>query len=153
MPAMPFDAAYAFEAFLVRMSGLENRVSVYDWKRPLPRGTCNLSGVTVKTTASQFDKVATLSGCGSGGTLLAGDWIKFSTGQLVMVVADYTADGSGDLSLEFSRELRAQVTGGTAVTLQQPTALYVLSEPVIEVPRGPSRTQPGLGLDLVEVFS
>lgn len=154
MPAMRPDAQQRMEAWVQRLSGYEHRAQVHDWKRPRPRGTCNLSGVTVSGAIAQFATTGTLSGCGAGKTLLAGDWLQFgSGGQLVMVAADATADGSGSMSIEFRWAARAAISNGTAVVLDKPTALYVLADPNISIPRAPGFAQPGFALDLIEVFA
>lgn len=153
LPAMANAAHATAEAMIHRLSAYEHRLRVYDWKRPRPRGTCNLNGVTLQSTVAQFDTNATLTGCGAGGTLLAGDWLAFANGQLVMNMADTTANGSGVMTIEFRWAARAQVNAGTTVTLDKPTALYVLATPNLSIPRGPGRAQPGFGFDLVEVFS
>jgi hypothetical protein len=140
------------EALLARLSAYEHRLSVYDWKRPTPRGTCNTSGVSVSSTVAQFATTAILKGCGANTTLLAGDWFKFSSGQLVMVAADATANGSGVMTVEFRHSARASVAVDAAITLTQPTALYVLTTPTLSLARSPGPMQPPIGFDLMEVF-
>lgn len=154
LPAMRPDAQQRMEAWVQRLSGYEHRAQVFDWKRSRPRGTCNLSGVSVSGTIAQFATTGTLAGCGAGKTLLAGDWLQFgSGGQLVMVAADATADGSGNMSVEFRWAARTAIGNGTAVVLDRPTALYVLADPNISIPRAPGFAQPGFALDLIEVFA
>jgi hypothetical protein len=153
MPPALNDSRAAFEAFIVKLSGREHRVSLYDFKRPRPRGTINLTGVTVNTTASQFANSISLIGCGAGTTLLAGDWVKFTGGQLVMVTDDATADGGGLMSITFRHMLRASVAAASAVTLSAPTALYILSDSRQEFARMPSRMAPGVSFDFEEVFA
>lgn len=153
MKAMSVADRDDFEGFLIGLSGREHRVTAHDWKRPQPRGTCSLSGVTLGASAAQFATSVQLAGCGAGKTLLRGDWIGFSTGQLCRVVADATADGAGAMTVDFRHSLRAALSSGTAVTLDRPTALYILSEATLEFPRRPGRTQEPFGFDLVEVFA
>lgn len=141
------------EGFLLRLSGREHRVSLWDLKRPRPRGTCNLSGVTMAATAAQFATSLQLMGCGAGKTLLGGDWIGLAAGQVVRVVANATADGSGLMTVEVRHMLRAAASSGSAVTLDRPSALYVLTESSLTVPRQPGRVQPGFTVEFVEVFA
>jgi hypothetical protein len=89
----------------------------------------------------------------SGATLLAGDWLGLTGGQLVRVVADATATDAGAMTVEVRHMLRAAVASGTAVTLDKPTALYVRTEAGIALPRMPGNVDPGMSLDLVEVFA
>lgn len=152
MPPMRTSVRDDFEGWLVGLSGMEHRVSTWDWKRPTPRGTCNLTGVTLNATAAQWVTSVQLTGCGAGATLLRGDWLAIGS-QLCRVVADAAANGSGVMTVEIRHALRAQAGSGTAVTLNKPTALYILTEPTIELPRQPGPVQPSFGLDLVEVFA
>lgn len=153
LPAMSSAAHAEMEAFIARLSGYEHRAKIYDWKRPRPRGTCNVSGVTVQSTVAQFANTVTLTGCGANATLLAGDWFKFATGQLVMVSADAAANGGGVMNVEFRWAARASVASASAVTLDSPTALYVLATPNFTSPRIPGRAQPGFSVDFMEAFS
>lgn len=151
----PMDTAsrHDFEGWLVGLSGMEHRVSTWDWKHPRPRGSCNLSGVTISSTAAQFATSVVLAGCGAGKTLLRGDWLGFASGQLCMAAADATADGSGVMTLHIRHALRSALASTSAVTLDKPTALYILTEPTLEMPRRPGRGQEAFGFDLVEVFA
>lgn len=151
----PMDIAVRddFEGWLAGLSGMEHRVRTHDWKRPTPRGTCNLSGVTLGASASQFATSVTLAGCGSGKTLLRGDWIGFANGQLCRVAADATASGGGSMSVQIRHALRSDLSNGSAVTLNKPTAIYILPEPVLQLPRAPGPVQPGFTFNLIEVFS
>lgn len=153
MPAMPDALREDFEGWLAGLSGQEHRIQTHDWKRPVPRGTCNLSGVTLNSSAAQFATSVTLTGCGASKTLLRGDWIGFASGQLCRVVADATANGSGVMTVSFRHALRSALSSGGAVTLDKPTALYILSDTTLELPRRAGRSQAGFGFDIVEVFA
>jgi hypothetical protein len=153
MPPMLTAARDDFEGWLVSLQGMQHRISTWDWKRPRPRGTCNLAGVTVAAPAAALATQVQLAGCGSGRTLLRGDWVGFSTGQLCRVTADAASDAGGAMTLNFVPELRAPLGTGAGVVLDRPTALYILTEPQIELPRRPGPVQPSFGLDLVEVFA
>lgn len=142
-----------FEGFMTGLSGMEHRIQVFDWQRQRPRGTCNTTGVTVASNTAQFATSVALAGCGAGGTLLRGDWIGFSTGQLCRVAANATADGSGAMTVQVRHSLRVALTSASAVTLVKPTALYILTSPIVDLPRGPGPSQPAMGLDLIEVFA
>lgn len=120
------DAAL-LQAFLVRLRGRAGRFTAHNWARPRPRGTCTLYSVTVAVDAALGDTNASLAGCGASGTLLAGDFIGIN-GELKMVVAAAVADGSGAMSVTFEPPLRAGVAAGAAVTLDKPTAVFMLDE-------------------------
>lgn len=143
----------ALEAYLLRLSGREHRVQLWDLKRPRPRGTCNLSGVTLAASAGQWAQVLQLAGCGAGRTLLAGDWVGLPGGQVVRVVQSATADGAGAMTVEVRHMLRTAVSAGGAITLDRPSALYIRTEANLAAPRVPGRIQPGMSVDFIEVFS
>lgn len=147
------DLRQEVEAFLLRLSGREHRVALWDFKRRVPRGTCNLSGVTLGAAAAQFATSLQLAGCGANKTLVAGDWIGLATGQLVRVVANATADAGGAMTVEVRHMLRTAAASGSAVTLDRPTALYVRTASGLDMPRGPGRHEPGFAVDFVEVFA
>lgn len=139
------------EGFLVGLSGRQHTTTIHDYFRPVPRGTCNLTGVTLGATVNQFAVTATLNGCGAGRTLLRGDWIKIGT-QLVKIIANATANGSGVMNIEFRHSMRATVTSGTGIGLDKPTSTYVLTESNLELVRTDTYGQEGPSFRLVEDF-
>ena len=147
------DLRQEVEAFLLRLSGREHRVSLWDFKRRVPRGTCNLSGVTLGAAAAQFATSLQLAGCGANKTLVAGDWIGLATGQLVRVVANATANGAGVMSVEVRHMLRLAAASGSPVVLDKPTALYVRTESGLTMPRQPGRAEPEFAVQFEEVFA
>lgn len=141
-----------FEGWLAGLSGMEHRISTWDWQRSVPRGTINISGVTMSSSAAQFATSVSLAGCGANATLKRGDWLKFTGGQLCRCIQDATANGSGVMTVQIRHSLRIAVTSGTDVTVYRPTGLYVLTEPTIQLPRQPGPVQPGFSFDMIEVF-
>lgn len=101
----------------------------------------------------QLEESGALGGFRGPATLLAGDWLGLTGGQLVRVVADATANDAGAMTVEVRHMLRAAVASGTAVTLDKPTALFVRTEAGIMLPRMAGNYEPGVSLDLVEVFA
>lgn len=153
MPPMRSAARADFEGWLTGLSGMEHRISTWDWKRPVPRGTCNLTGVTLGAAADAFATSVALAGCGNAKTLLRGDWIGFANGQLCRVAADATSDSGGAMTVHIRHALRSGLASASAVTLNKPTALYVLAEPTLELPLIPGPSEPVFGFDIVEVFA
>ena len=144
------------EALFMRLNGQEHRLALWDFARSTPRGTSNTGGVTVRVAAAQFATSLSLQGLGAGRTLLAGDWAAVATAagnQLVQVSADATADASGYATVEVRAMLRGAASAGAAVTLVQPAGLFVLAQPDLQVPRGPSGFCPAFSVDLIEVFN
>lgn len=129
----------------------EHRLALWDLARPQPRGTCNLAGVTVGVSAAQFAQVVTLYGCGANRTLNAGDMIGIA-GQLCCVALDAVANGSGQMVVTLTSDLRLARAAGTPVVLDRPTALFVAVDPV-QWPRSSARRCPPITVQLVEVSS
>jgi hypothetical protein len=145
------DDRQALEAFLTRLSGMEHRLQIWDMRRPYPLGTLNRTGVT-HSAASALANTITLNGCGASTTIRAGDWIGLSTGQLVMAAVDGTANGSGVVSIEIRHPIRTALSGGGAVTLNKPTAKYILTTSTLDFPRQSGASDPPLSAEFVEVF-
>lgn len=141
------------EAYLLRLSGREHRVRLWDFKQPRPRGTINLGAVSLGAAAAQFATTLPLSGCGAGKTLLAGDWLAVATGQLVRVVADAVADAGGLMTVEIRPMLRLALSSVSAVTLDSPTALFVRTEAGLTLPRSAGDAVPGFSVGFAEVFA
>ncbi len=117
-----------FQAFLAKLRGKANRALVRYFAREVPRGTINLSGVTVNGALAVGATQLTLAGCGNATTLLTGDFIGVG-GQLLMVVdGPYTATAGGDMSsVKFEHPLRAIASNGAPVTTDKPTCRMLLS--------------------------
>lgn len=140
------------EAYLVRLSGREHRVRLWDHKRPRPLGTINTAGVTLGAAAAQFATSLQLAGCGASTTLLAGDWLAVG-GQLLMCMANATASGGGAMTVEVRHMLRSAIGSGAAVTLLAPTALYIRADSALAFPRQLGRAQAGFSVAWVESFT
>lgn len=111
---------------------------------------------SVYAWGAQLDLGGSVTDYEPGGTLQRGDWLNIAgigtNGQLVMAAADAAADDSGALTVEVRHPLRAAVASGAAVTLLDPTALYILSTDefgsVYE-----SALAPPMSIELREVFA
>jgi hypothetical protein len=105
---------------------------------------------------AQLDLGATVTDYEPGGTLLRGDWLNIAgigtNGQLVMAVADAAADDTGALTVEVRHLLRAAVSSGAAVTLLDPTALYILTTNDFASAYD-SALAPPMSIELREVFA
>lgn len=150
--AQPQQRRQQLEAFLIGLSGRVHRVRLWDIKRSRPRGTINLSGVSLNAAAPQFATQLVLKGCGASRTLLAGDWFATPT-QLLYCVEDAVANGSGVMTVKFRHMLRAATAVNADVTLEKPTALYVRTEAGMTAPRSPGFMEPPMSVEFVEVFA
>lgn len=127
----------------------EHRLALWDLARPVPRGTCNLSGVTVGVAAPQFAQTVVLYGCGASRTLLPGDMLGIG-GQLCCVALPASSNVSGQMAVTLTSDHRLARAAGTPVTLDRPTALFVAVDPV-QWPRASARRCPSITVQLVEV--
>lgn len=172
----PIDGA-AREAFFDRLKGPINRISLHNLRFPVPQGTlrdgatatvvngslavvsvvnASLAPVTVvygapvlNAALAQLASTATINHI-AGRTLRAGDTIGIN-GQLVRVMADATANGSGQMVIEFLPRMRAAVAAGAVITWDRPTATFMLKADGV-----PTTWRPGMheatSLDLIETF-
>lgn len=126
LPARASDAlGAAREAFfhLIRRS---NTLDLWNLKRPRPRGT--LAGSpTLRTSAAQLDGTVNIL-TSAGATLLAGDVIGFG-GQVSMVLANATADGSGHMdAVQVYPRVRTALSSGIAVSWDKPLVTFRISD-------------------------
>lgn len=153
-PALLLAQAAQWEAMLLQLRGGVNHLSVYDPVRQVPQGT--MRGTLTVSGAHSAGAVAVTVTGGAGQastTLKAGDWLQIGTGlgtsQLVKVMADATANGSGVISLTVEPPLRTGFSGGTAVTWNRPLAYYKQGDAPMWT-YGPGQTSGGYAVDLLE---
>lgn len=136
------------QATLVRLRGRAGRIALHNFARPQPRGT--IAGTPLVMGAGQTGATLAIDGCTAGTTLLAGDFIGVN-GELKMVVADATADVSGQMSLSIEPPLRSSPADNDPITTDKPTATFMLANDETKW-----STAPGLftsfPVDLVEAW-
>lgn len=151
-----------WHALVLSLRGRVNHLACWDFGRPLPLGTLRGTPTLSATAAAGATSIAIAGGGGNAGaTLLAGDMLQLGTGlgtsQAVMVMADATADGSGNIAaLSIEPPLRVAQASGAAVGWQRPLAYFKLSSgnTTWGWEAGPERPYAtGLGLDLLEHWS
>lgn len=120
------------QSFLAKLRGQANRFTMWNFARPVPRGTAggsptvnNESGspTTLQTGNTLITKAWT-----AGATLKEGDFFGVN-GELKMVTAAVTADGSGNMTITFEPPLRSSPAHGAALTVTRPTTTFMLTEP------------------------
>lgn len=150
-PVMPESEAALMRAFLVKLRGQANRFYLPNYSKPYPRGTINLTGVTVNGALAQGATSATFASAGNAKTLLTGDFFSIG-GELKMAVADATSSSGGAITVTFEPPLRSAVTNGSAVVLAKPTVLMMLKEPASSWGLRPGQIS-NFNLDCIESFS
>lgn len=102
---------------------------------------------------AQFEASATATAFGGPATILAGDWLGASTGQLLSVVTDVTADDLGRATVEVVQPLRSALASASAITLDKPRTPMVLqlsNGATPEIPFDGNGLAPPFTLELVE---
>jgi len=149
------------DAFLAQLDGAAARVALFDFRRPLPRGTAGTPGATTLFTdgfgftdgtgfteyasepelalaaATNDETIYTTGWAVSETVLRAGDYIGLA-GRLHMVLADVASDSGGNATLRLRPRLRGPASIGARVTFVRPTALFRLAENGVD-----NRTEPG----------
>jgi hypothetical protein len=151
-----------WHALVLSLRGRVNHLACWDFGRPVPLGTLRGTPTLGAAAAAGATSIA-IAGGGSnaGATLRAGDMLQLGTGlgtsQVVMVMADATADGSGNIAaLSIEPPLRVAQANGNPVTWQRPLAYFKLStgNTTWSWESGPERPYgTGLSLDLLEYWS
>lgn len=137
------------EALFSQIAGQANRVALWHFVRSAPRGTMRGSP-TLSATASAGATSLSITTT-AGATLLKGDMVKIGS-QLLQVVADATANGSGAMTATVAPAVRTTVASGQAVSWDAPTSTFILTQSEVRV-----GYRPGIGeaisLEFVEVFA
>lgn len=113
------------QAFMAKLRGRAGRFTLHNFARTSPRGTA--AGTPLVAGASQTGTSLNLDGFTAGTTLLAGDFFGVN-GELKMVVADATANGSGQMAVTFEPPLRSSPADNAAITISSPTATFMLED-------------------------
>ena len=118
----------AMEAFFDRLKGSANRIIMPSLKLSLPQGTMRGSPVLQSSVAQLASTIVITTTAYA--SLLAGDMLGLgSGGQLVRVMANTVADGSGNMTVEVAPRIRTALSAGVAIVYVQPTAAWRLSSP------------------------
>lgn len=168
-PTSDVTTASSLEAFFDRLQGQANAIQLWHLKRRSPLGTLGTmaaAGWTPGTwtpgtwqvgSAEVAADIAQLASTGqlrtvAGRTVVAGDLIGLG-GQLVRVMANATANGSGLMTVEFQPRARTLIPAGTPIVTSMPTANFILKPGTTSVPTvwSPDAVQ-GASFDLIEVF-
>jgi hypothetical protein len=113
-------------AFLVKLRGQANRFTLHNLARPYPRGTGG--GTPVVSGAGQTGASLTTSGWTISSTVLrAGDYFAVN-GELKLVIADVTSNGSGVATVTFEPPLRGSPANGAALTVRAATATFMVDD-------------------------
>ena len=117
----------AWSALIMQLKGQTNQLALWNFGRPVPIGTMR-GTMTFNTTAIQGATTLSIIAATEGTkTLKAGDYLGFGgavTQQVVMVMADATADSGGIISVTVQPPLRNEMIATTPITWDKPTVLF-----------------------------
>ena len=154
-PAMTPVVAGRWKALTLALRGSINHVAAWDVGHPAPSGTMR-GTPTLSAGVSAGAPTLVLATGQPGATLLQGDKIQLGTGlgtsQMVMVLLDAVANGSGVLTVTTEPPLRLGFAGGTAVTWNRPRAYFKQSSARSTWSYAPSGVVTGMSIDLLEAW-
>lgn len=148
-----------WQALAAQLRGRVNILGAFDPVAYQPRGTLRGTLTLAAAAAAGATSISVTGGSGQAGrTLLVGDKLQVSTGvgtsQLVMCVADATANASGALTVQLDEPLRDAYPSATAVTWDHPLAYYRAQASRSTWKYGRSGTAiSGVALDLLETWT
>lgn len=116
-----YEVAATLEAFIGAMRGATNKVELWHFARPTPKGTL-IGSPTAQATAQGASSI--VLNTTTGYTLKAGDMIGVS-GLLLQVASDCTAVSS-EITVPIVNRLRKSISSGAAVTWSSPVATFRL---------------------------
>jgi len=126
-PTMFETESGEWQALEMKLRGQTNQLELWNHARTAPRGTMR-GTMTLNTAAAQGDTtLSIIAATEATKTLKAGDLLGIGTAttqQVVMVVADATANGSGVISVTVEPPLRNSHLIAAAVTWDKPKALF-----------------------------
>jgi len=154
-PLMKDSSAGQWQALMLQLLGKINQLEIWNLARPAPLGTMR-GTLTVKGAHAQGATSLIMSG-GAGQastTIKQGDYFGLgssTTQQVVMALADATADGAGDITINITgTPLRNAFSNGAAVSWDKPKALFRVVNAKTSWDYAPGLVVSGFALDLIE---
>jgi len=130
LPPMPRASAEEWIAFLLALNGHEGSFLCGQDGYTTPRGTWSGQSPLVNA-GSQTGKTLAIDGLTAAATVKAGDLFQLgttSTSRLYKITKDGTANGSGQITLDFTPRLRAAPADNAALTLASPKGMMLLAQ-------------------------
>jgi len=128
LEGLSVDERHLMNTFFAQLRGRANRYTLHDVINPTPRGTMRGTLTVSGSITAGAVTCSVTGGAGQAGTtLLKGDKLSIN-GELKLITADATANGSGVIALTVEPPFRAAASGGAAVTWNKPTAKFIRTE-------------------------
>lgn len=124
LPKMNRSQAAEWQAFFLKLDGMADTFYGFDPDAKTPRGVA--TGTPLVNGGSQTGSSLITDGWTASKTVLkAGDYFSVN-GELKMVTADATSNGSGQATLSFKPALRASPSDNAAITVSSCTCTMIL---------------------------
>ena len=141
-------ARAALQAFLLKISAGDHNFTVQD--HSYTRRGSGSGTPLIKGAAQTGNSIATDGWTNSAtGVLLAGDLVQIRN-QLVMVLADVNANGSGEATLSVVPAVRIAPADNSAIVTATPTGIFKLTSPEVGWSQGPGPVFSGFVADAIE---
>ncbi len=140
-----------WQAMMLQLRGRTNQLELWNMGRPQPLGTMR-GAMTMAAAAQGATSLAITASGQATKTLLAGDYLGVGAGltqQVVMIIADAVADGTGAITVTTEPALRNAFAGGAIVTWYRPCALFRRKDSSSQWEYEPGVVK-GMMLDLLE---
>lgn len=113
---------------VLKLNGRENHFAAWDYVHPAPAGTMRGTMTLLNAVAQGDSSCIVTAGAGQAGTTLeALDFLQFGVGlgsQRIAVADSATANGSGQITINFKFPARVDFAASTAVTWDKPLTHY-----------------------------
>jgi hypothetical protein len=122
--------AEAWVAFLLKLRGRRGTFLAGHSGYAGARGTWSAGAPQVNGAAAAKLRTLPIKNLAAGATGKEGDWLQLGAGsssRLHKLLQDFTADGSGNASIEIWPATRAAYSNGDAITLAAPKGLFRLA--------------------------
>lgn len=116
-----------FQSLIMKLKGKTNQLELWNLMRPIPLGTMRGTMTFNANAAAGDTALSIIAATEAAKTLLKGDLLGFGSGvtqQVVMVVADAVANGSGIIAVTVEPSIRNAFVIGNGVTWNQPKVLF-----------------------------
>jgi len=128
LPPLSKNDGEEYVGWLLSLTGTRGTFLLGDIANPQPRGTWAGQSPLV-VGASQTGKILNIDGLAAGATGKVGDWFGLGTGatsHLHKLVLPFTANGSGQASLDFWPRLRGIPADNAPLVLSAPKCVWRL---------------------------
>ena len=148
---LTLEESAKLKALLVKMRGQANRLKLFDFGTPVPRGT--LRGTPTLVEAIEQGDTTMVIDAPAGKTVKEGDYLLIEeTGQVVMVVDD-AAEAGGERSINFGPPARADATEGSDIGWDRPSCLFIPTDSRMMWPVESAGRIKDFRIQLMEIYS